>query len=172
MFINIYTIILKFKNFQVGLSALDFEEKYPSNGSLLQQNGIKYCSEPELVLGKPVSDGDRSSSRACSEGMAGIGAGVSSDPEAEGYVNIDHGDRIVRRGGQSGLLASWHVSCHEFCHENMTLPLLLLGIFPFFIASVLLFHLDKIYFTSIILCLASLKICILPSLLKMQDLFV
>ena len=101
------------------------EEKYPSNGSLLQQNGIKYCSEPELVLGKKSSDGERSSSRACSEGMAGVGAGggLSSDPEAEGYVNIDHGDRAVRRGGQSGLLASWHVSCHEFFIQNMTMPL-------------------------------------------------
>ena len=33
---------------QVGLTALDREEKFPSNGSLLGQNSIKFSSEPEL----------------------------------------------------------------------------------------------------------------------------
>jgi len=74
---------------KVGLPALDTEEKFPSNGSLLGQNGIKYCSEPELVLAKKC-EAERSSSRACSEGP----------PETEGYINIDQSSSGVFRGGQ------------------------------------------------------------------------
>ena len=82
-----FTISVASSNFsaQVGLPALQSEEKFPSAGSLLPQNGIKYCSEPELKSADDARAPQRSGSRACSEG-----------PECEGYVNIERGP-----GGQS-----------------------------------------------------------------------
>ena len=65
---------------KVGLPALD-GGKFSSNGSLLSQNGIKYCSEPELA--KKREQGNAS--------------GRDSElPESEGYINIIEG----RGGGQ------------------------------------------------------------------------
>ena len=64
---------------QVGLPALENGGNFSSNGSLLSQNGIKYCSEPELA--KKREQGNASSI----EGEV---------PESEGYVNIIEG-----RGG-------------------------------------------------------------------------
>lgn len=108
-----------FPSSQVGLPALQSEEKFPSNGSLLAQNGnnilrggemlrkikckikgIKYCSEPELKGGDcaHAHAPDRCGSRACSEG-----------PECAGYVNIE------ARGGQtaccppSSLMLFWEL---------------------------------------------------------------
>ena len=82
-----FTISVASSNFsaQVGLPALQSEEKFPSDGSLLPPNGIKYCSEPELKSADEARVPERSGSRACSEG-----------PECEGYVNIERGP-----GGQS-----------------------------------------------------------------------
>ena len=43
---------------QVGLAALDTQEKLASTGSLVGQNGIKYSSEPELVVGEQAGEGE------------------------------------------------------------------------------------------------------------------
>ena len=66
---------------QVGLPALENGGNFSSNGSLLSQNGIKYCSEPELAKKREQ----------------GIASSLDGEvPESEGYVNIIEG----RGGGQ------------------------------------------------------------------------
>ena len=66
---------------KVGLPALENGGKFSSNGSLLSQNGIKYCSEPELAKKR---EHGAPSSRS------------SEVPESKGYVNMIEG----RAGGQ------------------------------------------------------------------------
>ena len=61
---------------KVGLPALENGGKFSSNGSLLSQNGIKYCSEPELAKKREQGGGDSRESEV---------------PESEGYVNIIEG---------------------------------------------------------------------------------
>ena len=43
---------------QVGLTALDTQEKFASTGSLMGQNGIKYSSEPERVVTEEAGEGE------------------------------------------------------------------------------------------------------------------
>ena len=85
-------------SFQVGLPALESEDNYPSNGSLLQQNGIKYSSEPELVVTK------ENAREGC--GARSVSCEGSEGPELEGYINIE-----TDRGGQSCLSKYSMTSC-------------------------------------------------------------
>ena len=87
--------------FQVGLPALESEENFPSNGSLIQQNGIKYSSEPELVEGASRRGGGGSVSVEGSQG-----------PEMEGYVNME-----AQARGQS-CSPAWTVRLYAFKNKN------------------------------------------------------
>ena len=80
------------------MPALEAEDNYPSNGSLLQQNGIKYSSEPELVVTK---ENAREGYGGCSVSCEG-----SEGPELEGYINIE-----ADRGGQFCLSRNSMASC-------------------------------------------------------------